>query len=258
MGNGSITLTTDSLMLNGQTLPAGTYTITTSSATLSGSGQTTSPNFSGSASITATNGTVNLGPGSGNVTVGGTSIDVTNGATLDGYTGSISVAAGGGNNTDAVTLNGNATNVLSVTATPITLTSDQNTPVTFQANVNTSLADTYTMTAQAPAGWTITIDSSGNVTATPAPGLQGGTYPIQVVVQSSTDPNLVAQTTVEVAITPTQPGISFSVNPDSQITVPYDGAQVPTAFRAVIDNTGPAADTYNLSFANVPSGFTLV
>jgi uncharacterized membrane protein len=256
-GNISITLTTDGLTLNGETLPAGTYSITTNSATLSGSGQTTSPNFAGSASITATNGTVNLGPGSGNLTVGGISLDVTNGATLDGYTGSITVA-GGGNNTDAVTLSGNAANVLSVSPTPTTLSADQNTPVTFQANVNTSLADTYTITAQAPAGWTVTIDSSGSVTATPAPGLQGGTYPIQVVVQSSTDLNLVAQTTVDVTVKPTQPGMTFAVNPDPVFTVPYDGAQVPTAFRAVIHNTGPAADTYNLSFANVPSGFTLV
>ena len=47
-GNVSITLTTDGLTLNGQTLPAGTYTITTSSATLTGSGATSSPNFAGS------------------------------------------------------------------------------------------------------------------------------------------------------------------------------------------------------------------
>ena len=147
-GNVSITLTTDGLTLNGQTLPAGTYVITTSSATLSGSGQTTSPNFSGSVSISATGGTINLGAGSGNLTVGGTSVDATNGATLDGYTGSIAVTAGGDHNTDSVTLNGNAANVLSVSPTLTTLTTDQNTPVTFQANVNTSLADTYTITAQ--------------------------------------------------------------------------------------------------------------
>ena len=60
------------------------------------------------------------------------------------------------------------------------------------ANINTSLADTYNLTAKAPAGWTVTIDDSGNVTVTPAPGVQGGTYPIQIIAQSSTDPNLVA------------------------------------------------------------------
>jgi uncharacterized membrane protein len=257
-GNLSIAITTYGLTLNGKALPAGTYTITTSSATLSGSGPSTSPNVSGSASITTANATINLGPGRGNITVGGTSVDVTNGSTLDGYTGSITVAAGGGNNTGSVTLSGSTVDVLSVSATPNTLTTDQNTPVTFCANLNTSLADSYTITAQAPAGWTVTIDNSGNVTATPAPGLQGGTYPIQVIVQSSTDPNLVAQTTVEVAITPTQSGMTFAVNPDPTFTVPYNGAQVHTAFRAVIHNTGPATDTYNLNFANVPSGFTLV
>ncbi len=257
-GTVSITLSTDGLTLNGQTLPAGTYTITTSAATLGGSGLTTSPNFSGSVSINATDSTINLGPGSGSITVGASPVDPTSGITLDGYTGSITVAAGGGNNLDAVTLNGNAANVLTVSATPATLTTNQNTPVTFQANVNTSFADTYNFTAQAPPGWTVTIDASGNVTSTPAPGLQGGTYPIQIVAQSTTDPDLVAQTTVNVSITPTVPGITFAVQPDQELTVPYNGAQVPTAFQAVIHNNGPAADTYNLNITNVPSGFTLV
>ena len=45
-------------------------------------------------------------------------------------------------------------------------------------------------------------------------GLQSGTYPIQIIAQSQTDSNLVAQTTVEVTITPTQPGINFTVASD--------------------------------------------
>ena len=40
--------------------------------------------------------------------------------------------------------------------------------------------------------------------------------------------------------------------------MPFNGAQLPTAFRATIQNLGPAADTYNLTFSNVPSGFTLL
>ena len=59
-------------------------------------------------------------------------------------------------------------------------------------------------------------------------------------------------------ITPTQPGINFTVASDPQFTVPFNGAQLPTAFRATIQNLGPAADTYNLTFSNVPSGFTLL
>ncbi len=59
-------------------------------------------------------------------------------------------------------------------------------------------------------------------------------------------------------ITPTQPGINFTVASDPQFTVPFNGAQLPTAFRATIQNLGPAADTYNLTFSNVPSGFSIV
>jgi len=257
-GQVTITLTTDSLTLNGKVLPAGTYTITTSAATLSGSGLTTSPNFSGSVAITATSDTIDLGAGSGALTVGGKPVDPSSGVTLDGYTGSISVTSGGGSNLDHVTLKGNTANVLTVSATPNTLTTDQNTPKTFQVNVNTSFADSYTLVAQAPAGWTVSIDSNNNVTVTPAAGLQSGTYPIQVVAQSTTDPNLVAQTTVNVTITPTVAGMTFTVQPDPLLTVPFGNAQVPTAFQAVIHNDGPAADTYNLTFANIPAGFTLL
>jgi len=258
-GNVSITLTVPSgaLTLNGQALPAGPYTITTNSATLSGSGTMSSPNFAGSASITATSGTINLGPGSGTLSVGGKPLDPENETTLDGYTGTISVSADG-DGTDSVSLNGNAGNVLQVTTTPATLTTDQNTPITFVANVQTSLADTYTLTANAPSGWTVSIDGSGNVTVTPAPGLQSGTYPIQIIAASQTDSNLIAQTTVEVTIKPTQPGINFTVASDPQFTVPFNGAQLPTAFRATIQNLGPAADTYNLTFSNVPTGFTIL
>ncbi|HKI19098.1 MAG TPA: hypothetical protein VKA15_14520, partial [Isosphaeraceae bacterium] len=256
-GTVSITLTTGGLSLNDTTLPAGTYTITTSSATLSGSGTTSSPNFAGSASITATGGTINLGPGSGSLAVGGTPLDPEDETTLDGYNGTISVSANG-DGTDLVNLSGNAGNVLQVSVNPTTFTTDQNTPITFQPSIQTSLADTYNLTANAPLGWRVTIDSNGNVTATPAPGLQGGTYPIQIIAQSQTDPNLEAQTTVDVTITPTQPGMTLAVNPDPIFTVPYDGAQLPTAFRAVIQNLGPAADTYNLTFSNIPSGFTLL
>jgi uncharacterized membrane protein len=253
-----LTVPNGALTLNGQALPAGSYTLSTNSATFTGSGSTTSPNFAGSASITTTNGTVNFGPGRGTVTVGGSPLDSTNGVTLTGYTGSITVAAGGGVNLERVTLDGNADNILTVSATPDTLTTDQNTPVTFHANVNTSLADTYNLTSQAPPGWTVTIDSNGNVTATPAPGLQSGTYPIQVIAQSTTNPDLVAQTTVHITITPTQPGMTFAVNPDPIFTVPYNGAQLPTAFQAVVHNTGPTADAYNLTFSNLPAGWTVL
>jgi hypothetical protein len=253
----SITVTTDGLTLNGQTLAAGTYTITTTSAALAGSGQSTSPDFSGSASLSITNGTLALGSENGSITVGGSPLDLSSGATLDGYTGSLTVTANG-NNTDAVTFNGNATNVLTVSASPPALTADQNTPATFQVDVNTSFADTYNLTAQAPPGWTVSIDATGKVTVTPAPGLQGGTFAVQIIAQSHTNPNLVAQTTVNLTVTPTTPGETLNVVTDPVLSVPVNGAELPTAFQVHIHNNGPAPVTENLNFGNVPSGFTLL
>src|SRR5262249_33981839 len=107
----AITLTTDALMLNGQILPSGTYTITTSSVTLGGSGATASPSFSSAVSISSTSGTLNLGPGTGNLSIGGKPYTPEDETTLDGYNGTISVSANG-DGTDTVNLDGNAGNVL--------------------------------------------------------------------------------------------------------------------------------------------------
>lgn len=256
---GAITmrLTTDALVLNGTLLPAGTYVVHTNAATLRGRGLTTSPNFTGSVTLAATAADLQLGPGTGTVAVGGTSVELRSGFTLSGYTGNIILAAGGSDTRDDVTLIGNIANVLTVSAMPVELATDQNSPVTFQTNIHTSFADTYELTVQAPTGWTVTIDDTGLVTATPAPGLQDGTHPIQILARSQTNPDLVAQTTVNVSITPTIAGITLAVQSDPLFTVPFNGAQVPTAFQAVIHNDGPSTDSFNLSFANIPAGFTL-
>ena len=252
----SITLTTDGLMVDGTALPAGAYTITAASVAMGGSGPSRPPNFTGSVSITAKNDTVNLGPWTGSLAAGAGPLDPSNVATMDGYSGTITVKANG-DGTDAVSFNGAAGNILQVSASPPTLTTDQNTPVTFAAKVLTTLADTYSFTVNAPEGWNVSMDGSGNVTATPAPGLQGGTYPIQVIATSQTDPDLIAQSIVYVNINPTQPGLKLTVASDPLFTVPFNGAELPSAFRATIQDLGPAADTYNLTFSNVPSGFSV-
>src|SRR5262249_27387280 len=68
----------------------------------------------------------------------------------------------------------------------------------------------------------------------------------------------VAHTTIDVTIVPSQPGLAFHVATDSQFTVPYNGAEVPTAFLATLDNLGPAADTYNIAVTGLPGGFALL
>ena len=55
----------------------------------------------------------------------------------------------------------------------------------------------------------------------------------------------------------TQPGVTLDVAADAMFTVPVNGAQLPSAFRATIQNVGPASDTFNVTFTGVPSGFTV-
>ena len=255
-GTETIQLTTDALTLNGTPLPAGTYTINAPSATIAGSGLGPDANSGGAVSMQLSSGTVTLGPGTGNLSVDRAPVDAGSGASLTGFNGTATVTTGP--SAESVTLSGKTTQVLSVAGNPATLTTDQNTPVSFDAVLRTSLADTYTIVANAPSGWSVTVDDSGQLTVLPAPGVQAGTFPIQLIGQSASDLGLVAQTEVMVTVKPTTPAISLAVNPDPAILVPYNGAQLPTSFQAVIHNTGPAADTYNLTFSSPPPGFTIL
>jgi uncharacterized membrane protein len=253
----TITLTTDGLTLNGVSLAAGTYTITTDAATIAGSGATISPSFSGAVSITATLGNVELGAASGDITVGGAAVSMTHGATLTGYSGTLSISPAG-SGADTVTLDGSTAQVLSVSAAPNSSSADQSTPTSFQIDVHTSFPDTYNLTAVAPPGWVVTIDPAGLVTVIPAPGSPTGTKPIQIIAKSATNTNLVAQTTVDISVTAVAPGVDLEITPDSQLTVPLSGAQLPSGYQAGIHNLGPTTDTFQLSFENVPAGFTIL
>lgn len=257
-GDVSITLTTDSLMLNGTLLPAGAYTITTHAATLTGSGATSSPNFAGSASITATSGVIEVGAETGSVSIGGNPLPTDTGFTLAGYNGTINVTADTGPGVDTVTLDGDAGQVLCIEGSPAAIIADQNTPGTFNFEVQTSFADTYTLSATAPEGWTVEIAENGQVTVTPAPGTQTGVFLVHLVARSQINPNLVAAADVTVTVNPTQPGLTFDVASDSTLTVPFANAQAPTAFQATMQNLGPDADTYDLTFPNPPAGFNIL
>ena len=238
-------------------LPAGTYTITTSSATLSGSGTTSSPNFAGRPRSPRPTARSTSGPGREPSPSAASRSMPDDETTLDGYNGTISVSANG-DGTDSVSLNGNAGNVLQVAASPATLTTDQNTPVTFATEHPDQPRRHLHLTANAPAGWTVAIDSNGNVTVDARAGAPG---------RNLSDPDHRA-----VADRPQPRGADDRRGDDHAhaarhhahrrarpaFTVPFNGAQLPTAFRASIQNLGPAADTYNLTFANVPSGFTLL
>lgn len=253
-GDASLVLTTAALRLNGTALPAGRYTISTNQADLEGSGTNTAPDFAGSATLTTGGATILLGPGTGAVNVGGSALDARDGLTLSGFAGTASIAAGA--NADTVTLQGSASSVARVVAPAAGLTADQNTPVQFAFDARTSLAGEYALTAEAPAGWRVVIGDDGMVSVTPAPGLQGGTFTVRLTARSVAQPELVAQAEVQVTVTPTAPGISLSVDPDPRFSVPFKGAQVPTAFTATIRNLGPNDETVQITLPDAPPGFT--
>ncbi|MGE3818073.1 MAG: Ig-like domain repeat protein [Isosphaeraceae bacterium] len=255
-GDAILRLTTDRLRLNGNPLPAGTYTIRTTSATLTGEGRSTSPNFAGSMTITANGGTVRLGPSAGGLNVGGQARDVSRGVALSDYAGTVGVTVNGG--AYEVVLGGQAGGVLAVASNLPTFSTDQNGSVSFRANVLTNLGGDFAITAQAPEGWTVVVDAGGNVTANPAPGLQGGTHAIRIVARSADHSQLVAGTVVNVTITPTAPGFAMSIERDLELAVPFLGAEFPSAFQVEIQNTGPTIETYDLSFSNLPAGFSVL
>ena len=256
-GSLSIAVSTAALRLNGTTLPEGTYTVTTiTSATISGSGASASPSFAGDAQIDVTSGQLELGSASGgNVSLGGNLLNLASGITLHQFTGTVNVAANG--NTD-VTLTGNVAAAVSLSATPPVQATDQNTYVDFQTNVRTSFAGPYRLSALAPPGWMVTVDNNGLVSVKPQAGLQSGTFPVQLLAQSATNPKLVAQTQVEVTVNATSPGISLQLVADPTFSVPVFGAQLPSAFLATIYNSGPTTDTIDLTFPNPPDGFTIL
>ncbi len=271
-GAAAITLTTDRLTVGGVALPAGTYTIVTSAAQVAGSGAGGSPDFAGAATVQATGAAVTVDPaGGGTLNVGGKALDPAGGLGLSGYSGSITVADGSG--PDAVTMSGTASGVLQLSAPTTPLPADQNTAAVIQAGIPTSLAGKFDLTATAPEGWSVAVDDTGRITATPAAGLQSGTVPILLIARSVDDPGLVVRRLVDVTVAATAPGMTLSVAADPLLSVPVDtgtgagatalgsafaGVLLPSAYRASLHNTGSAADTYTLSFADVPSGFSVV
>ncbi len=252
-GTFTLRISTDALILNGTRLPSGTYTISSGSATLGGAGRTTSPNFVGEAQLQTTDGDLELGPGTGSVQLAASTLPMDQGLTLGGFSGSLTVTAG--STTDSLTLTGQAARALRVSASPSNVATDQNAAKEIDLVVQTSVADTYMLSVEAPTGWKTAIDENGKVTIIPSPGLQGGVFPVHLIARSKSDHEFVAEADAIVTLGPTLPGIAVSVQPHTVLTVPFQGAELPTAFLVEIHNLGPTAGTFDITFPALPPGF---
>jgi hypothetical protein len=252
---GTIEISSDSLSLNGSILPSGSYVISASAFTFSGTGASSAPNFSGAVSIVANDATAEIGAGIIALNSAGTDLNPSNGFSLNGFSGSASVTSGANN--DTVTLSGTAANLLYVAADSALVSTTQNSPAIFDVEIFSSQDSSYQLTARAPPGWEVSLTEQGQVTVTPKPGLQSGTYPIAISTYSNTS-EIAASATLEVVLNSTTAGVSLSIVPDPIYTVSYNGAEVPSAFIARLQNLGPATDSFHFELTQLPAGFEIL
>jgi len=258
--------------VNGTAAYTGSFTLVTSDTpSFTGSGHTAVPNFARTAGYTTTDGQLNLGPATGgDFSVGGASFDASNGVALSGYDGPITVTSVSPTS-ERVELDGNGS-FFTLHASPANSTVAPGGPATFQARIDANSDDTYTTTVEAPPNWTVALDASGLVTATPPLGTAPGDYAVRVSAQSGGRPDLVASAVHTVTVTPAQ-GVVLAVDPDQQFTVPWgpgdpnaapgdtnDGRLQLTgaAFTIDVTNTSTVSHTFDLSESGLPDGWTLL
>ena len=138
-------------------------------------------------------------------------------------------------------------------ASTAAFTTDQNTPVTFPVNVQTSLADTYTLIATHRRDGRRPSTPSGNVTVDPCAGhtarhLSGRDH--RAVADGPRSDCADHRRRDRHAA---QPGFTLSVAPDPLSRSPSTARSFPRPSRQRSQNTGPAADTYNLTVLRSPS-----
>lgn len=126
-------------------------------------------------------------------------------------------------------------------------------------DIRTSAPGQYEISVDAPASWHVAIGSDASVTLIPSAGTPVGTQRIVIAARSHDRPALMASVDVDINVTdPAIPGVDAELVADALFTVPSGGAQLPSAFRALVRNRGPATDTFALAFPNPPPGFELI
>ncbi|HEY0733873.1 MAG TPA: transglutaminase domain-containing protein, partial [Herpetosiphonaceae bacterium] len=271
-GTQPYTLTLDDavVQLNSTTIYTGSFTLVTPNATtVRGAGHTAQPVFAPAAGLALSDGSLMLGPAAGTLSVGGAALDAGAGVAIANYSGPVSVTHVD-TTSDRIVLTGEAS-VFSLRTSPSTSTTNPTTPVTFRAEIDANFTDTYTTTVEAPAGWDVTLDGSGLVTATPRPGTEPGEYTVLVTARSTTYPDLVVSAVHTVTTQPFQ-GMDLQVAPNPLITVPYGAAepqvlantnngqaQIPgAAYTVTITNTSTTAHTFSVDVSGLPDGWLIL
>ena len=204
------------------------------------------------------------------------------------------VVLGGENATVGVNLgNGDKNPATPPSGTGVSVATQPGQTVTYPLELtNTgSAADSFSLsTSDVPGGWTVQLfldencdgeaDSTDPITTvgplepaenvclvvavTPAADATGST-PITVTATSENDPNISDSITDTVIVSSSEAtaGVNIGNSDGDPDTVPLDGGLsrpttpgTPVSFPLELQNTGDAADTFDLSFADLPSGWT--
>jgi uncharacterized membrane protein len=134
---------------------------------------------------------------------------------------------------------------------------DQNTKLRIPFSVESNLVGEYTISAIAPAGWIVQLEENA-LTITPAAGQQSGTGMVRLAVRSIANPSSVSSSEIAVNVQPTVPGLEAVVTFDPLLTVPFQGAQLPTGHQLALRNLGPSEENVQLSVSDVTPGWEVI
>ncbi|MFN8389804.1 MAG: transglutaminase family protein [Bdellovibrionota bacterium] len=244
------------LTVGGTTLQAAMYTIEASTLDVTGAGDSGVPNFLASAQLSVNNGSLEVGPGTGGITIDGAPVSTDQGVGATGFAGTLTVSPGA--NAVGVSAAGTFGKIVMPNSAQHSFSVNQLTNVEIAPIVTTSAGQDYNFHAVAPPDWIVSFGTNGNLTIQPAAGLQNGEFEVHLAVSAKDDPSLVAGEVFKVQIGATAPGVDLTLVKDIFYTLPdpLTGVDLPTTFQATVRNDGPTTDTFALSFDSVPPGFS--
>ncbi len=270
----TLTLLNASVTLNNQTY-SGALTATlgvSSGAAITGMGSTAAPNFAPAWRAQAgPNAALSIAaPASGAFTSSATLVAIPNGVAVGAFSGAVTVTQIS-TATDRVEARGSGS-FFTLNLAPSSSANNPVTQVAFQASIAANFNGSYTLTADAPAGWNTVVGTNGLITLTPPPGAAAGDYRVLVVAQSQAYPALGVSAFFTDTIVPYE-GMQLAVPSDPYITVPWGAAgssqaggdanngqmQLPgAAYTIDITNTSNISHMFLITITGIPTGWSVL
>lgn len=265
--NITLSLTNATATVNGTDYDGNLEIVTSSPVQLDGAGATAVPNFATNASFTPNAGGFMAATATGSLTVGGSNVSAANGFALGNVQDAGTLTPNGSD--DSLVFNGNA-DFFALELSSDSSTTPADTAVNFNASIEANFSDDYTLSVHAPAGWDVSLNGSGQVTAQPPIGAAVGDYTLILTAQSDTYPDLFVSAEHLVSVTAVD-DVTVAVALDPVFTVPwgphYDvinfddtvgHLQIPdAAFAATIQNSSSVARTFDVSVTGLPAGWAI-